>query len=444
LGQAENTSAIFQGLITSADHIYHLKKNAKNRYLYTPQERRTVNGKTKIVKLAPVAVEIEDAIMRPLVSGADVKRFIEPQADTYLLFPYQVDATGARLFTSGEMQTQFPKAWKYLKGFENELRRRENRSFDDDAWYRFGRHQGLDKQETPKLLVAQLVPELRLSFDERGVFYINNVRVNGILPRSDNGWFLLGTLNSPVSDYIFKWLGKPKNNAYYEANKQFIAPLPIPRANRADRAGLSALAKGMQERRTRQVELRSALNERLAATARVNWPLEKILPNVRSIAAIEAEVPKSVPRPGVKKWVDERRKEEEEAALAEIDGVIQLDSAATVVLNEGKLSFRIDEQEVARVFVSDEEATLVEAQWRAVAIDFEPTQKGDAKRLIDRLRKVAVTAEAAVGKQIIGIGKELADLSAVLRDDEEQLHEMTCYLFKLTDEERRLVERTRV
>ena len=338
LGHPEHTSAIFQGLITSAEHVYHLKKKGPNRYACTPQERRIVNGRSKLVKLAPVAVELEDAIMKPLVSGAEVKRFIEPQTDTYLLFPYKVDADGARLFTINEMQAQFPQAWEYLKSFEIELRNRESKSFDDDEWYRFGRHQALDKQELPKLLVAQLVPELRLSFDERGAFYINNVRVNGILPRGDNGWFLLGALNAPISDYIFKWIGKPKNNAYYEANKQFIAPLPIPHAGRADRAGLSALARGMQERRTRQVELRAALNERLAATARVTWPLEKILPNVRSIVEIEAETPTSVPLPALKKWVDERRKEEEEAALAEIDGTIQLDSEASVDLREGKLS----------------------------------------------------------------------------------------------------------
>lgn len=381
--------------------------------------------------------------MRPLVSGAEVKRFIEPQTNTCLLFPYHVDADGARLFTPAEMQSQFPKAWAYLKYFEKELREREGDSFDDHQWYRFGRHQNLDKQEVPKLLVAQLVPELRLSFDEKGAFYINNVRVNGILPRGGNGWFLLGILNSPVSNYIFKWLGKPKNNAYYEANKQFIAPLPIPRGKRPDRAGLSALARGMQDRRSRQVELRSDLAERLASIARVKWPLEKILPNVRPIIEIESEAPKSVPASGLKKWVDERRNEEEEAALAEIDGAIQVDSEASVMLSKGKLSFLVDEQEIARVFLSNETEALVEAQWRAIAIEFEPRGKDDAKRLVDRLRKVATSAEAAVAEQIIEIGHDLAQLSDVLRDDEEQLHEMTCYLFNLTEQERRLVEGTR-
>lgn len=445
LDQPENTSAIFQGLITSADHIFHLKRRGKDHYLYTPQERRMVNGKTKLVKLAPVVVEIEDSIMKRLVSGADVKRFIEAQTDTWLLFPYYVDGGEARLFKPDEMQLQFPRAWKYLKGFEKELRARDGGKNDsDEKWFGYIYPKNLDKQEMPKLLVPRLVARLVCSADERGRYYCDNVDVGGVVPRRvDDLWLLAGVLNAPVTNTIFSWLSKPFRGDYKSANKQFIAPLPVPRAGRADRAGLSALARGMQERRTRQVELRSALTERLAATARVKWPLERILPNVRPIAEIEAEAPKSVPPSGLKKWVDDRRKEEEEAALAEIDGVIRIDSEASVELNAGKLSFLVDEQEVARVFISKEAEALVEAQWRAVAIEFGPTGRDDAKRLVDKLRRVATSADPDTAEQIIKIGDDLAQLSEVLNGDEEQLHEMTCYLFNLSDEERRLVESSR-
>ena len=140
----ENTRAIFQGIITSADHIYHLKKLGKNRYAYTPRQ----DGK----KVAPVVVVIEDEIMKPLVSGGDVKRFIEPRAETYLLFPYRVTLGAVTLLTEDELAKEFPKAWAYLKSFEGELRNREGKKFDDDKWYRMGRTQNLDKQEIPKLL----------------------------------------------------------------------------------------------------------------------------------------------------------------------------------------------------------------------------------------------------------------------------------------------------
>src|SRR5690606_30339077 len=135
------------GIQTSADHIYHLKKLGRNRYAYTPRQ----GGR----KLAPVVVAIEDEIMKPLVSGADVKRFIEPRAETHLLFPYRVAPGAVSLLTHDELTKDFPKAWTYLKSFEKELRARESGKFDDDKWYRMGRTQNLDKQEVPKLLVPR-------------------------------------------------------------------------------------------------------------------------------------------------------------------------------------------------------------------------------------------------------------------------------------------------
>ncbi|WP_051081577.1 Eco57I restriction-modification methylase domain-containing protein [Thiofilum flexile] len=63
------TNSIFQGLVTSADNIYHLTKVNSNKYLsYTD-------------KNTPIAVDIEDDLMHPLVSGQEAKRYQEPYND---------------------------------------------------------------------------------------------------------------------------------------------------------------------------------------------------------------------------------------------------------------------------------------------------------------------------------------------------------------------------
>ena len=36
-----------------------------------------------------------------------------------------------------------------------------------------------------------------------------------------------GILNSKVANFYFKLVGKPKDNGFFEANKQFISPIPI-------------------------------------------------------------------------------------------------------------------------------------------------------------------------------------------------------------------------
>lgn len=199
----------------------------------------------------------------------------------------------------------------------------------------------------------------------------------------------------------------------------------------------------MQERRTRRVTDRDALDERLEAIARTSLPLDRLLPGVRPVAEIEEAAPRSVPAAERQAWADAQRAADEETALAGIDGLMHPAAEAAALVEGGKLSFLIDEQEIAWLFVGEEEAPLLEAQWRAVALDFEPTGKGDAGRLIARLRRVAMIADAAVAQQIVALGNKLARLTSVLRDDEAQLHELTCLLFNLSDDERRLVERRR-
>ena len=121
--------------------------------------------------------------MKPLVSGPEAKRYEEPETDTYLLFPYERDARGVmRLIPADDMARRFPKSLGALARGSRSCADAKSNAFDDDAWYRFGRNQNIDKQDIPKLIVAQTVPEMRVCADLTEPSYLNNVRVNGILP----------------------------------------------------------------------------------------------------------------------------------------------------------------------------------------------------------------------------------------------------------------------
>jgi len=215
-----------------------------------------------------------------------------PQTDTYLLFPYEVTDGTAALIPKEKLASDYPKAWNYLVSYQKELRAREGGKFDDSGWYRMGRTQNLDKQEVAKLLVPRLVARLQCVVDPDGEFYCDNADVSGVVPtRTEQLWYLAGILNSPVSNLIFSWLSKPFRGEYMSANKQFIAPLPVPQKSGPDRLALESLAKRMQEGYTARVETRADLDARLARAPRAKQPLEWLLPDVRSIAALEAENP---------------------------------------------------------------------------------------------------------------------------------------------------------
>jgi len=120
-----------------------------------------------------------------------------------LLYPYEAHDTFA-LFDINLLRNNYPKAFRYLKDNEAILRSRENNKFNNDYWYQFGRNQNIDKQHYSKIWVAQTVSDLQCFLDEKGDFFLNNVRVNGIKPINENEVdikYLLGILNSKVANF---------------------------------------------------------------------------------------------------------------------------------------------------------------------------------------------------------------------------------------------------
>ncbi len=173
-------------------------------------------------------VEIENSIMKPLISGSNAKRYIYPITNKYLLHPYYT-SDNFNLIPYQSLGENFPKAFSYLKANEKFLRAREKSKMNNDSWYGYNYPKNLNKQNIVKIGVAQTVTDLQCFMDEQGNFFINNVRVNGITPKNDKIMikYLLGVLNSKIANFYFKLIAKPKNNGFYEANKQFIAPIPI-------------------------------------------------------------------------------------------------------------------------------------------------------------------------------------------------------------------------
>ena len=356
------TTAIFQGLITSADHIYHLQRLGTDRYKCTPKDKDVV----------PFEVDVEDAIMKPLVSGPEAKRYEEPETDTYILFPYEHDARGAvRLIPADDMDRRFPRAWAHLRRWEQDLRKRESNAFDDETWYRLGRNQNLDKQDIPKLIVAQTVPGMRVCADSNGTKYLNNVRVNGILPtRTTDHWYLLGALNGPVADFVFRRIGKPKQGGWYEANKQFIAPLPVPKASAEQTAGIAAQARRLQQRWTDRRELLQQAVDQLSVLARTRHPARWLWPDLPSLPDLSEQAPRGLRlATDRRKWAEERLDEMEATRLEALQAALDRGGRHLVRFEGGELRLYVSGNVVLEKIYLDEGAgRLAEAYWRCLLL----------------------------------------------------------------------------
>ena len=215
LGEA--TEQIFQGLITGADPIYIVKD-------------RGFRGDGRLVysKALDGELLLEPDLLHPLSSGAEVERYAFGPLGSLLLFPYRRNGGRMQLISDTEL-AELPRTAAYLNSYKERLRGRENGKMDEQGWYAFSRTQSLGLHDLPKLGVPRLCDRLRSSVDAKGVVYLDNVDVNGVLPSSDGPsiWTLACLLNSKLLGFIFKLVSVPFRGSFYSANKQFIAPLPV-------------------------------------------------------------------------------------------------------------------------------------------------------------------------------------------------------------------------
>lgn len=430
------SEAIFQGLVTSADSIFHLYKLADGKY-----ECRPASGNQP-----PYEVELEDELLKPLVSGPEAKRYEYPETNRYLIFPYDIsDGTGF-LIPQNRMQDDYPKVWKYLKSWEKDLRGRENNKMDvEDKWWGYVYPKNLTRHEQEKLIVAQTTPNLRVCAErDDSRFYLNNVRVNGIVAVPDiQPGYLLGTLNSSAGDFVFRKIAKPKDGGFFEANKQFIAPLPIPNAKPQQQADIAARASSLQTLHTRQRDLINDIGRRISAlpvrTRKLDWLFVELTPQ----AGLKADAPAHLDAQKQRDWAKRKYEEAVEARYTAITARLMPGAELSAALDKGELKFFIDGVPVIdRVFVKAAEAPFILAQWTYLASTFSITAKTDGKKLCNALRKIAVTENAALIEQVIELQADLSNTENEIAAAEAEMNAIIYDLYGLSADQITHIEKS--
>lgn len=211
---------IFVGLQTSADDVFILDLVAETE--------RTYRLWSKALDREWV---FEKALLRPLASGTDVRRYGRLGNRQYILFPYRVENERAALVEFDTIKRQQPKTAAYLIENRRRLEDRERGAFRDAQWYRFGRSQNLGIQQRVKLCIPRLVEQLHAAFDSDGSHFLDNVDVGGVTLKQgfvDQGLeYLLVLLNSRLMRWYFPQISAPFRGGWRSANRQFLSRLPL-------------------------------------------------------------------------------------------------------------------------------------------------------------------------------------------------------------------------
>ena len=211
LDTIKNTSSTeFEAL--TADIPTGIKTNLKDAYVFE----------------APKAeIPVEDDLLRPVLDGADIKRYAPAKNEKYILYPYKRQGDDLVVIDLDE----YPRAEEHLRGYEEELR---NRLFYEKTvtemgkeWFEFPYTS--ESLLSPKVLFPDISTEPRATFDSEGDTLILNTAYGATLAEDVelSEEFVCALFNSAVLRFAFTTISPKLSGGYYRFQTQYVGQLPI-------------------------------------------------------------------------------------------------------------------------------------------------------------------------------------------------------------------------
>jgi hypothetical protein len=259
----------FAGVQTSLDDLMVLRVIDRNGDLVSATP-----------KSGGPAVWLERSGVRPFLFGENVWRWSIKDHEWVVLFPYFRHGERFLLIPSEDywdfrrpgrgrvfaawpedaprLETDFPHLHAYVRANEQALRRREGQKFvtgrsDEWRWYDLAYPRSLVEANEPKLVAQLLARSRQFAADPEGRYLFQaggkGGGVYGISPSRQNDlWYLLGLLNSEVTDFYLRHITQFYNSSgscsYADAYLKYI---PIPPVEPETRAELEASARHLSE-----------------------------------------------------------------------------------------------------------------------------------------------------------------------------------------------------
>ncbi len=254
--------------------------------------------------------------------------------------------------------------------------------------------------------------------------------------------YLLGVLNGHVADFVFRRIGRVKSGDFFEANKQFIAPLPIPRVTPRQQAEIAKTAQTLQTRWTKRRDLIKAAADRLSVLPRMPEDKRRIWPELPTLDAAVAAAPATFKSPADRRqWADNYLKDLEAGRLASLQAMLNGGGKLEAQFSGGELSLNAGGiRVVARLFFEDRHGRLAEAYWRFLLLR---QSWRDAKSFAAELCRIPADTGSQAAAQFLERVSALATECRAIDTEERAMNERLYELYNLSPDERLLVESAR-
>ncbi|MEM5799373.1 MAG: N-6 DNA methylase [Candidatus Aenigmatarchaeota archaeon] len=174
---------------------------------------------------------IEKELLKPLLRGREVRKWVINWHSEYAISPHKEKDFAPIL--ENELKDKYPNTYQFFKTHESEIRKRlmygktaEERT---GIWYSLMYFDYAKYYQQPKILTPALTDKNNFALDESGYFFVlGTAGVYGIIPKENtNIKYLLGVLNSKLSEYFLKKICPIKQGGYFQYSTKFLEQLPI-------------------------------------------------------------------------------------------------------------------------------------------------------------------------------------------------------------------------
>jgi len=219
---------IYNGIQTSANSVYiHSKTKEDKKYFYFSKDN--------------IEWKVERGLTRPYYktsSGEDNLNTYRPfNPNTFVIYPYLKTKNGIQFVELDKLKINYPHLFSFLNHYKDKL---DNSKRDikptpetENEWYRYGRHQSLDKCDVPaKIIVGVLAKGNKYAIDYFGTL-ISSGGTAGycMITLPDNFpysiYYIQALLNSKYLEWFSALNGEVFRGGYIARGTKVLKKLPI-------------------------------------------------------------------------------------------------------------------------------------------------------------------------------------------------------------------------
>ncbi len=216
-------SNISQGVVSVGDDIFIMEGEIRNGTFRGYSNKMQAN------------VEIEAALMRPLLKGDEVKKYGVLRASSYIIYPHYEKDGKTIPFEENEFKARFKKAYNYFLPFKNELIKKKIRyKTNPRYWYSLHRSREISLFEQDKIITPEISLGTNMTYDNQKLYH--NTKCYSLIINETHNHIpiktLLAILNSKLMWFFLTKTGYVLRGGFFTFKTNYLEPFPIPELSR--------------------------------------------------------------------------------------------------------------------------------------------------------------------------------------------------------------------